>query len=135
VAHKAKKGPPTKSLEQRLFDAAAAPRGSQEPSQFRHVVFGLVFLKYISDRFEAHRQEIGVSLADLELPDYVLVVSVRQGATIDWNVKDSVQAAMRAQVRRLLAKCDYPPDLDERAVELVLEQAEVFATGVSDEAA
>jgi type I restriction enzyme R subunit len=58
-----------------------------------------------------------------------LVVSVRQSATIDWNLKDSVRAAMRAKVRRLLAKYDYPPDLEEKAVELVLEQAELFASG------
>lgn len=36
---------------------------------------------------------------------------------------------MRAKVRRLLAKYDYPPDLEEKAVELVLQQAELFAAG------
>ncbi|HLI50969.1 MAG TPA: type I restriction endonuclease subunit R, partial [Thermomicrobiaceae bacterium] len=56
-----------------------------------------------------------------------LVDSVRQSATIDWNLKESVRAAMRAKVRRLLAKYDYPPDLEEKAIELVLEQAELFA--------
>jgi type I restriction enzyme R subunit len=34
---------------------------------------------------------------------------------------------MRAKVRRLLAKYDYPPDLEEKAAELVLQQAELFA--------
>ena len=34
---------------------------------------------------------------------------------------------MRAKVQRLLAKYDYPPDRSEKAVELVLEQAELFA--------
>lgn len=58
-----------------------------------------------------------------------LVAAVRASATIDWNLKDSVRAAMRAKVRRLLAKYDYPPDAEERAVELVLEQAELFAAG------
>lgn len=57
-----------------------------------------------------------------------LVTSVRQSATIDWNLKESIRAAMRTRVRRLLAKYDYPPDLEEKAVELVLEQAELFAT-------
>lgn len=57
-----------------------------------------------------------------------LVTSIRQNATIDWNLKESVRAAMRTKVRRLLAKYDYPPDLEEKAVELVLEQAELFAT-------
>lgn len=58
-----------------------------------------------------------------------LVTSVRQSATIDWNLKDSVRATMRTKVRRLLAKYDYPPDLEEKAVELVLEQAVLFASG------
>jgi type I restriction enzyme R subunit len=62
-----------------------------------------------------------------------LVTSVRQSATIDWNLKESVQATMRAKVRRLLAKYDYPPDLEEKAVELALEQAELFAAAEGDD--
>jgi type I restriction enzyme M protein len=62
VARQAKKAP-VKSLEQRLWDAADALRGNQEPSEYKHVVLGLVFLKYISDRFEARRQEIDDELA------------------------------------------------------------------------
>jgi len=56
-----------------------------------------------------------------------LVIAVRDSATIDWNLKDSVRAGMRAKVRRLLARYGYPPDKEERAIELVLEQAELFA--------
>ncbi len=56
-----------------------------------------------------------------------LVTSIRQNATIDWNLKESVRASIRTRVRRLLAKYDYPPDIEEKAVELVLEQAELFA--------
>lgn len=62
MPRQAKKGP-AKSLEQRLWDAADALRGNQEPSEYKHVVLGLVFLKYISDRFEARRQEINDELA------------------------------------------------------------------------
>jgi type I restriction enzyme R subunit len=62
-----------------------------------------------------------------------LVNAVRASATIDWNLKDSVRAAMRAKVRRLLAKYDYPPDAEDRAVELVIEQAELFATNGAGE--
>ncbi|MEW1988178.1 type I restriction endonuclease subunit R [Brevibacterium casei] len=58
-----------------------------------------------------------------------LVKSVRQSATIDWNLKESVLAAMRSKVRRILAKYDYPPDAEAKAIELVLEQAELFANG------
>src|SRR5699024_10329454 len=56
-----------------------------------------------------------------------LVKSVRQSATIDWNLKESVLAAMRSKVRRILARYDYPPDAGAKAIELVLEQAEAFA--------
>lgn len=56
-----------------------------------------------------------------------LVVAVRESATLDWNLKDSVRASMRAKVRRLLAKYDYPPDQEEIAIALVLEQAEHMA--------
>ena len=51
----------------------------------------------------------------------------RESATIDWDVKETVRAAMRAKVRRLLNRYGYPPDGQERAVRLVIEQAELFA--------
>ncbi|NNN20593.1 MAG: DUF3387 domain-containing protein, partial [Acidimicrobiales bacterium] len=56
-----------------------------------------------------------------------LVKTVRESTSIDWNLKESVRAAMRSKVRRLLAKYDYPPDKEDKAVELVLEQAELMA--------
>ncbi len=56
-----------------------------------------------------------------------LVGQIQNSLSIDWNYKASVKAEMRAKVRRLLAKYDYPPDLEDRAVELVLQQAELFA--------
>lgn len=40
-----------------------------------------------------------------------------------------LKAGMRAKVRSPLAKYEYPPDLEEKAVELVLQQAELFAAG------
>ena len=56
-----------------------------------------------------------------------LVTAVRESATIDWNLKDSVRAGMRAKVKRLLTRFDYPPDKEEAAIDLVLQQAEMFA--------
>ena len=61
----------TKTLEQRLWETADALRGNQEPSEYKHVVLGLVFLKYISDRFEARRRDIETSLSDPESSDYI----------------------------------------------------------------
>ncbi len=60
-----------KTLEQRLWDAADALRGNQEPSEYKHVVLGLVFLKYISDRFEARYRDIEAALSDPDSDDYI----------------------------------------------------------------
>ena len=62
---------PAKSLEQRLWDTADALRGNQEPSEYKHIVLGLVFLKYISDRFEVRRQAIEASLSDPDSSDFI----------------------------------------------------------------
>jgi type I restriction enzyme M protein len=40
-------------FEAQLFLAADKLRGNLEPSDYKHVVLGLIFLKYISDAFEA----------------------------------------------------------------------------------
>lgn len=61
----------TKTLEQRLWDAADALRGNQEPSEYKHVVLGLVFLKYISDRFESRHRDLEASLSDPDSADYI----------------------------------------------------------------
>jgi type I restriction enzyme M protein len=62
---------PAKTLEQRLWDTADALRGNQEPSEYKHIVLGLVFLKYISDRFEVRRQAIEASLSDPNSSDFI----------------------------------------------------------------
>src|SRR5690606_13692907 len=40
-------------FEAELFKAADKLRGNMEPSDYKHVALGLIFLKYISDAFEA----------------------------------------------------------------------------------
>jgi type I restriction enzyme, R subunit len=56
-----------------------------------------------------------------------LVQSIRNTVTIDWTVKESVRARLRATVKRLLRKHGYPPDKQEEAVKTILEQTEVLA--------
>ena len=58
-----KKQASQKTLEQTLWEAADKLRGNQEPSEYKHVVLGLVFLKYISDRFIERRKAIEASLS------------------------------------------------------------------------
>lgn len=57
---------------------------------------------------------------------------IRRSATIDWTLKETVRAKMRAMVRRLLRKYKYPPDQQEAATDLVLIQAETLATDLTD---
>ena len=56
-----------------------------------------------------------------------LVAVVGRNATIDWDKKEQVRASLRRHIRRLLAKHKYPPDKQESAVLLVMQQAELFA--------
>ena len=70
MARQAKKSQ-VKTLEQRLWDTADALRGNQEPSEYKHVVLGLVFLKYISDRFEARYKDIEAALSNPDSDDYI----------------------------------------------------------------
>jgi len=50
-----------KSFEETLWDSANKLRGSVEPSEYKHVVLSLIFLKFASDKFEERRQELIVA--------------------------------------------------------------------------
>jgi type I restriction enzyme R subunit len=52
-----------------------------------------------------------------------LVQAVRNNVTIDWTLKESVQAKLRVMVKRVLRNHGYPPDKEKKATETVLEQA------------
>ena len=56
-----------------------------------------------------------------------LVVAVRGNVTIDWTLRENVQAKLRVIVKRILRKYGYPPDKQKKATETVLEQAEVLS--------
>ncbi len=47
-----------KAIEVTLWEAANKLRGSVEPAEYKHVVLGLIFLKFASDKFEEHRQKL-----------------------------------------------------------------------------
>ncbi len=55
-----------------------------------------------------------------------LTEMVRRMPKLDWTQRESVRASLRRNVRRLLAKHGYPPDLAEGATQLVLRQAELL---------
>ncbi|ART50348.1 MULTISPECIES: type I restriction endonuclease subunit R [Acidovorax] len=55
-----------------------------------------------------------------------LTENLRQNLTVDWSERESVRAKLRLMVKRILRKYKYPPDLQEAAAELILQQAQVF---------
>ena len=64
-------------LEAQLWAAADKLRGNMEPSDYKHVALGLIFLKYISDAFEAKRAALLTEeLADPEDPEEYLAENV-----------------------------------------------------------
>ena len=71
------KAGPSLGFESQLWAAADKLRGNMEPSDYKHVALGLIFLKYISDAFEAKRANLlADELADPEDPEEDLAENV-----------------------------------------------------------
>ena len=51
-------------LDKRLWTAADKLRANLNPSDYMHVVLGLVFLKYVSDAFKERREELKAAVVD-----------------------------------------------------------------------
>lgn len=52
-----------------------------------------------------------------------LTKTIKANMSVDWHVRESVQANMRMEIRRLLRKYGYPPDKSDAAMVSVMEQA------------
>ena len=62
-----------------------------------------------------------------------LTKTIRNNISIDWTLKESVQAKMRMIVKRILKKYVYPPDKQKKATETVLEQASLICKDLTEE--
>ncbi|PMZ75955.1 type I restriction endonuclease subunit R [Pseudomonas sp. FW305-70] len=67
----------------------------------------------------------------LKLIAHELLMSLRENVSVDWAHRDSARARMRVLVKRILRKYGYPPDLQDMAVQTVLQQAEALSSGWS----
>jgi type I restriction enzyme M protein len=66
-------------FEAKLWAAADALRNNMDAAEYKHVVLGLIFLKYISDAFEAKHAELGAQRgqgADPEDPDEYRAINI-----------------------------------------------------------
>jgi type I restriction enzyme R subunit len=84
----------------------------------------LAFYDALANNEEAVR-EMGDEI--LKKIAHELAESLRQNISVDWSVRDNVRAKLRLMVKRILRKYKYPPDRQEEAVKLVLEQAETLS--------
>ncbi|MDQ7816936.1 MAG: type I restriction endonuclease subunit R [Melioribacteraceae bacterium] len=62
----------------------------------------------------------------------VLFDRVRQNASIDWTIKESVKAKLKVIVKRTLRQYGYPPDMQKLATETILKQAELIANELTN---
>lgn len=63
-------------FEAQMFQAADKMRGSMDASEYKHVALGLIFLKYISDAFEAKHNAISADGEDAEDRDFYIAENV-----------------------------------------------------------
>lgn len=120
------------SIEDKLWKTADALRGSMDASEYRNVVLGLIFLKYVSDSFEARHDELLQTdyPEDAEDPDMYLSENVfwvpkearweliQQSAKTP-QIGEIIDSAMEAieknndSLRGVLSKNYASPDLDK----------------------
>jgi type I restriction enzyme M protein len=72
---------PALAFEATLWAAADKLRGNMDAAEYKHVALGLIFLKYISDRFEERRRQ---ALADPEEQDLVDERDLYLGDNVFW---------------------------------------------------
>jgi type I restriction enzyme M protein len=70
-------------FEDTLWGAADKLRGTMDAAEYKHVVLGLIFLKYISDAFEERRWQLEQEYGDPASADYIKEPEARYGAVED----------------------------------------------------
>lgn len=63
----------------------------------------------------------------------ILTERVKQNASIDWTIKESVRAKLKVIIKRTLRQYGYPPDMQKLATETVLKQAEMIANELTND--
>ena len=126
-------------FEKQIWDAACVLRGNMDASEYKNVVLGLIFLKYISDRFEEKHRELVVEGDGFEedIDEYTSegIFFVPQGAR--WSdiaakahtpeIGTAIDEAMRAiekdnkRLKDILPKNFARPELDKRRLGEVVD--------------
>ena len=100
-----------KSFEESLWDSANKLRGSVEPSEYKHIVLSLVFLKFIGDLYDAQRSKIieayGIQFVDRkEFYQKDNVFFLVEEARWSYIVKNSKQTDISIKIDKALTEIE-----------------------------
>jgi type I restriction enzyme M protein len=70
-------------FEEKLWQAADKMRGHMDPAEYKHIVLGLIFLKYISDAFEERHKQLEIWTAEPSSEYFVAEERSRYGVIED----------------------------------------------------
>ncbi len=126
-------------FEEKLWEAADTLRGSRDPGEYKHVVLGLIFLKYISDAFELRYAALqAVKNADPEDKPSELATLARAAVTkrnkiMHENVTEALGAAAEGDVHALGRGLEaaFAPLAECEMVSLVAITKADFTTGMT----
>ena len=100
----------------------------KEPQEMGMSDFEYAFYTAIANNESARQLMAKAKLQELAV---VLFEKVRENASIDWTIKESVKAKLKVIVKRILRQYGYPPDMQMLATETVLKQAELIADEIA----
>lgn len=83
-------------LDNKFWKAADKLRSNMDAANYKHVVLGLIFLKYVSDAFEARQQELLTLFRDVGNPDNIYAMSRDDFAT-DEEYVQAIQAELEVE--------------------------------------
>ncbi|PKL35156.1 MAG: DEAD/DEAH box helicase [Spirochaetae bacterium HGW-Spirochaetae-1] len=96
----------------------------REPQELGLSDYEYAFYSAIADNDSAQEVMGKDKLRELAV---VLYQKVKENASIDWTIKESVKSKLKVIVKRILRQYGYPPDMQMLATETVLKQAEMIA--------
>jgi hypothetical protein len=115
----------TDAVNERIAGAVAAWRGEAAARGEQLGLSGneVRFYDALADNESAVRELTDETLTKIA---HELADNLRRNLTVDWSERESVQAKLRLMVKRILRKYKSPPDQQDAAVELVLQQAKAL---------
>lgn len=115
-------------IDELIGHAKHIRESDKEPAKMGLTSYEYAFYMAVADNDSARELMAKDQLRELAV---VLFEKVKQNASIDWTIKESVRAKLKVIVKRTLRQFGYPPDMQMLATDLVLQQAEMIASDIS----